>query len=178
MCSIRNLSLAAIGLAGILLVGCEPGHPGASTRFLSALGDQYPPQQKPDLVNADPIPDDPAMDARQWPQSQALYPNFSTTAGDAQVALVPRSDLPPAVHAAIENALFPFDTLFIPDSMLFHPPYQQVEATSLYLPPTYTGNPPLDPQRPNDFSGGPGTGYIAAPGRAVDSTKAVLSDEC
>jgi hypothetical protein len=135
------------------------------------LGDQYPQQQKPDRVNPDPIVVDDAMAARQWPQMRAIYPNFSSTAGDAQMALVVRDDLPPALHAAIENALFPFDVLFIPASMVNHHPYDQVEATSFYLPPTYTANPPLVPERPNDFSGGPGTGYNAAPGRAVDSTK-------
>jgi hypothetical protein len=119
------------------------------------------------LVNADPIVVDPAMAARQWPIMAAVYPNFSSTAGYADSPLVASPKLGPIKHAVVETPVFLVNTLLLPVYMIQVNPYAQLEATSFYLPPTYTANPPADPAHPGDFSGGPGTGYTPIPGRAV-----------
>jgi hypothetical protein len=134
--------------------------------LLVAAGCQVAQPQSPDRVNPTPIAEDQAMSARSWPRSEAVYPNFSSTTGPSEVILVPREKVNPIAHAVVETPLFVADLLLMPIAMVQNPPWTQVEGTSLYLPPTYTGGPPLDPTRPDDLSGGPGTGYNAAPGRA------------
>jgi hypothetical protein len=170
--SIRNrrdaarVAQLAIRGAGLLLAA------GA----LAGAGCQVAQKQQPDLVNADPIVVDPAMAARQWPTMAAVYPNFSVTAGCAQAPLVAKSTLPPIQHAIVETPVFVVDSLLIPVFMIQTNPYAELEATSFYLPPTYTAVPPADPARPQDFSGGPGTGYNPIPGRAVHTLAVAPAD--
>jgi hypothetical protein len=146
--------------AGLLLAGGALAGGGCQSV-------QVGQKQQPDLVNADPIVVDPAMAARQWPIMAAVYPNFSSTAGYADSPLVASPKLGPIKHAVVETPVFLLNTLLLPVYMIQVNPYAQLEATSFYLPPTYTANPPADPAHPGDFSGGPGTGYTPIPGRAV-----------
>jgi len=160
MCLIHESRFLIRGAAMLALgAGC----------LLGGAGCQFSQQQKPDLVNADPIVTDPAMATRNWTKSEALYPNFSSTAGYCHATFEPLPQLNGPERAVAEEPIFIVNTLLIPGSLLTHFGYAQLEATSLYLPPTHTGNPPLDPKTPNDFSGGPGTGYCAAPGRPVNT---------
>jgi hypothetical protein len=128
--------------------------------------------QPPDRVDATPIVEDPAMLARAWPPTPAIYPNLSSTTGPCEMLLVPRDDLKPATHAALETPVFVADLLLMPVVVIegiLPPPWAQVEGTSFYLPPTYTSNPPTEAVHHTDYSGGTGIGYDPAPGRVVGS---------
>ena len=153
--STRDLRLAASAAVLVLGAGCQIQKP-----------------QTPDAVNPTPITTDVAMGQRNWPQTAAVYPSLSSTTGPAGVIYVARDDLKPIPHAAAELPIFVIDTLGMPVLWWYIPPWKQVEGTSFYLPPTYTGNPPLDASRPDDFSGGPGTGWNPTSERTVHYTEA------
>jgi hypothetical protein len=59
------------------------------------------------------------------------------------------------------------DVLLLPVAMIEVCPFEQVEASSIYLPPTYTANPPLEPRDRTNYSGGTALGYTPASGRAA-----------
>jgi len=118
-------------------------------------GCQVATPRPPDRVGTNPIIADDAMDARDWPKTEAVYPSFSVTTGSCQSLLVPKADLWPPAHAFTESGVFLANILLMPITMCQVPPWAQIETVSLYLPPTYTANPPLDPSHPNDYSGGP-----------------------
>lgn len=130
--------------------------------------------QAPDRVAPAPIASDDAMGARQWKPTPAVYPSFSSETGPSEVVLVPDDRLAPPAHAAVETPLFVADLVLMPVAMIFDPPWEQVEGSSFYLLPTYSGNPPSTPPpgRPTDLSGGPGNAYNPAPGRAVNPPEA------
>jgi|GEM_PF-6001927 len=147
---IRNRRLTALAAVLFLGAGCQIQKP-----------------QGPDAVNPTPITTDTAMEQRNWPQTAAVYPSFSSTTGPAGVIYVPRDDLKPIPHAAAELPIFVIDTLGMPILWWSIPPWKQVEGSSFYLPPTYTANPPLDTPRRDDFSGGPGTAWNPTSDRTV-----------
>jgi hypothetical protein len=152
-CSIRKSALTpAIGLIGLLMAG----------------GCQLASPQQPDRTNPVAVIGDDAMRARDWDQTNAVYPNFSTNVGPSEVLLVPDDRLPSPIRGAVETPLFLADIVVMPYAMVINPPWTQVEGSSLYVLPSYTANPPLVPGPGDDLSGGPGTnGYNAAPGRVV-----------
>jgi hypothetical protein len=163
----RGLKVLALGTA-LLLGGCQQSQEAQGLHVTHA--DKLvmlPPKQTEDRVNETPILTDEAMEVRQWPVSAATYPNFSVTAGPALVTFVPRDDLKPWFHAVLETPLFLINTLLTTSAMFQTAPWEQVEATSLYLPPSYTCNPPSEPMGRNDYSGGTGIGWTPAIGRAA-----------
>jgi hypothetical protein len=133
-----KLCRAAMLAAALTFTGCQIAQPRAQDR-----------------VTRTPILEDDAMSARDWPKTEAIYPNFSVTTGSAQSLLVPKPSLPAWAHAAMETPVFLANVLLSPITMVQAPPWAEVETVSFYLPPSYTDNPPLDPSNPNDFSGGP-----------------------
>jgi hypothetical protein len=138
-----------------------------ATSLLLCAGCEIATPQKPDRVNATVIVSDEATVYRSFSQTKALYPSFSTTTGPSGVMLVPSPKLTLPEQGALETPLFFVQVLLAPVALAEGCPWSQVETTMLYLPPTYTANPPLTQGRPNDYSGGPGTGYNPAHGRAV-----------
>jgi hypothetical protein len=152
-CSIRKSAPTfAIGVIGLLLAGgCQVASP-----------------QQPDRTNPVAVIGDDAMRSRDWDQTDAIYPNFSTNAGPSEVVLVPDDRLPSPIRGAVETPLFLADVALMPYAMVINPPWTQVEGSSLYVLPSYSANPPNVPGQDDDLSGGPGTnGYNAAPGRVV-----------
>jgi hypothetical protein len=140
---------------------------GATAMFLAA-GCEVSQPQAPDRTDPVPISTDDAMRARQWQPTPAVYPSMSSTTGPSDVALVPCEKLSAPAQGAVETPLFLADLLLMPIAMVEAPPWTQVEGSAFYVLPTYTANPPSIPARGNDLSGGPGTVYNAAAGRAVN----------
>jgi len=157
-----------LAAAPLLWAGCQQAQEAQVTHLTRTDKlVQLPPRQPADRVNDTPILVDDAMEARNWQPVAATYPNFSSTTGPAEQTFVPRSDLKPYPRAALETPVFIANILLMPLAMLQTPPWDQVEATSLYVPPTYTGNPPSEPRGHDDFSGGTGIGYTPEAGRAA-----------
>jgi hypothetical protein len=152
----------------LLLGGCQQSQEAQVTHLTRADKlVEFPPRQPSDRVNDTPIIVDEAMQARDWQPVAATYPNFSSTAGPTEVTLEARPDLKPWWHAALETPLFVTNIVLMPLAMWQTPPWDQVEATSFYVPPSYTANPPSEPTAHDDLSGGTGIGYTPEAGRAA-----------
>jgi hypothetical protein len=146
---------------------------GLAVMLALAGGCQVAPKLGADRNDPTPILVDSAMRGRDWPTDPALYPSFSSTVGPAETLFVPATNLSPAVHGFMETPMFFVDSLLTPLAMLYDAPWNEEEGVSFYLPPTYTGNPPLEPVDPKgrqDLSGGPALGWTPANGRAEQVT--------
>jgi hypothetical protein len=166
--AVRRVVSCFAGAGLFLAAGCQTAQQvkqQASVQFYKVVEDS--PQQPYDRVNPVPIQTDPAMEARDWPKMEAVYPNFSTTAGYTETRFLARPQKCPYASGLMETPIFVMNCLLIPVEMIKVCPLAQLEATSLYLPPTYTANPPAEPRGRNDYSGGTGIGYTTAPGRAA-----------
>jgi hypothetical protein len=166
-----RILLTAI-MAALLSAGCQATHQltaQAKTQFFKVA--EISPKMPPDRVNPVPIETDDAMTARNWPVTAAVYPNFSVTAGSTQTLFIAKPQKNSYFAGAMESPIFVLDVLLIPVAMFQAAPTAQVEDTSLYLPPTYTANPPADPTGRENLSGGPGIGWTPAFGRAAPFPK-------
>ena len=127
MYSIRNVLLAvAVAAAGAVGGGCA---------------------QRPQTVTRPPLIVDQAMQRREFERSVAYYPNGDTVSGVNR--FVVRSNLGPEDNefsaAAFDIAASLGQTVAVPFTYLFIPPFTRAVYKGEDIPPTYTAIPPMRP---------------------------------
>jgi hypothetical protein len=105
-------------------------------------------QQQPSPPPAQPMEIDAAMQRRDWERSAAWYPNGDTLAGVQRFPLRPQGGSPGSpdyTNAAIDLAASMGQTIVLPFTYLFVPPFAPQVFTGEAIPATYTAMPEMAP---------------------------------
>jgi len=113
---------------------------------LVATGCQWRKPEKPAAVENYPLPPDPAIQLREWPQQTALYANGATVAGPTGYVLEPKENQPEYTDYYDDFATWTANTVMMPFVLMITPPWTEEIYRGEYVLATYTGQPPLPPQ--------------------------------
>jgi hypothetical protein len=127
ICNLRYAMLLSAGSIS-LLGGCQ--------QFKTA---------PPAALNESPMVVDQAMQIREWDRSAAIYTNQSFAAGSPGYWFEMKYDNPYWSYALLETPLFFGQSIILPVTMWFPPPWQPVDYAGLKIDPTYHAMPPLPP---------------------------------
>ena len=106
---------------------------------------QQPP---PPVATAQPMEIDAAMQRRDWERSAAWYPNGDTLAGVQRYPLRPQGGPPGSpdyTNAAVDLATSFGQSIALPFTYLFVPPFAPQVFTGEGIPATYTAMPDMAP---------------------------------
>jgi hypothetical protein len=118
----------------------------ASLLVLAGAGCQWRKPEKPAAVENNPLPPDPAIQLRDWPQQTAWYANGATVAGPTGYPLKPTPNQSDWSYYYADLGVWAANTVMMPFVLVITPPWtEQITRGELVLA-TYTGQPPLPPQ--------------------------------
>lgn len=113
-----------------------------------------PAQAEP--VSTAPMPIDEAMQARDWPRSEAQFQSGAVAAGATRFRYSPkpveqgvdRGVLgPERRNAVLDTGYFIGETLLLPFTYIFEPPFVEKSHRGVFYEPTYTAMPILPPDQ-------------------------------
>ncbi len=123
-------STAAVISLGLLVGGCVKSN-----------------QVHPAPLNRTPVPVDGAMMIRDWPQSTALYPNGAAVAGPTDFTYEPKADQSDWSYYYADTGTWLLNMLLLPYYGFATPQWDAVTYHGEVVQTTYTGQPPLPPQK-------------------------------
>jgi hypothetical protein len=106
---------------------------------------------QPEAMNDAPLVVDDAMQKRNFPKTEATYPNGAVLAGPTWETFQPRPDVPYQVNAIAEPGIFVGNIFLMPYQMFRQPPGSSVVWPGAVIEPTYSAMPPL-PASPSQQS--------------------------
>ncbi len=127
--------LAAAAFVGTLGVGCCP------CQVTSPVAVKTPSPVAPNPG------EDEATEMRQWPRSLALYHSGATPAWPTRWYYAPNPDNTTVENFIFDPVMFVFQTVTIPATIIPDYPFRQVVYAGDVAPLSYTGLPPLPPER-------------------------------
>ena len=129
-----------IGGGAMLLGGCHGSCP-------MSCPVQRIKDTPPEAINDTPLVVDPAMQVRDWDRSSAYYASGGVVAGPTGFLYEPKRGQPEWHYALLESPLFLVQTIALPVTLAFNPPWSKVVYKGVTVEPTYTAMPALPPAR-------------------------------
>lgn len=122
-----NQQLTLIIASLVLVAGCQQTRP-----------------QPPDRVSDIPLIVDEAMQKRDYEPSTIYYPRGSIVAGPTGYMFEKNSHIPAEVTRVTEPFVAVGNIILLPVTLPLSKPWQAREFHGAQIPPTYTGQPPLE----------------------------------
>jgi hypothetical protein len=106
-------------------------------------------QQQPQIYTPPPLIIDDAMKRREWEPSVALYPNGDTVSGHNRFPIRTNAEGERTEYGAavFDVAASLVQTIALPFTYIFIPPFAKALYRGEDIPPSYTAMPPMRPPR-------------------------------
>ena len=137
-----NKPAVVLGAGLILALGAGCSSSGSASSWCPVRKVQNAP---PDELNDSPLVVDDAMQLRDWDRASATYANGNTPAGPTEFPYEPKWNQPNWVYPVVETPLFVGQSVLMPITMIFTPPWTPVMWKGATIDTTYTAMPALPP---------------------------------